>query len=241
MKNIYNISVFEEVFIPTKQIVKTQNQIIDHFSTNDFAYFHGIFAKKNRENGGDFFKQLILSEDLSYKADPEEARRNQLETYEKLSKMKKNQWKDHTYTADNRHTPRVHAKGFGWMQMGRQSRNNMFESYNQADLKSSQMSILVSYLGIKEFVEFYKKDLSLWDYLVKETGYAKADLKQKAKQIIYEPKHEITTLINGILVENMMDWKSTTAITIKEWNKLDKEIDFLIGQFRKGLFQKIVN
>ena len=64
---------------------------------------------------------------------------------------------------------------------------------------------------------------------------------KKDKTKVYEPKHEITTLINGILVENMMDWKSTTAITIKEWNKLDKEIDFLIGQFRKGLFQKIVN
>ena len=237
MKNIYNISVFEEVFIPTKQIVKTQNQIIDHFSTNDFAYFHGIFAKKNRENGGDFFKQLILSEDLSYKADPEEARRNQLETYEKLSKMKKNQWKDHTYTADNRHTPRVHAKGFGWMQMGRQSRNNMFESYNQADLKSSQMSILVSYLGIKEFVEFYKKDLSLWDYLVKETGYAKADLKQKAKQIIYGipfgmKKPELERRTKYLSIEKILEVELLKTLI----NRRDEEYIKIQEELKNGLY-----
>ena len=185
MKNIDNISVFEEVYVPAREIIRSQNLIIDHFSTNDFAYFHGIFANKNRENGGHFFKELISTEDLSHKIDPEEARKNQLETYEKLSKLKKNQWKDHTYTADNRHTPRIHAKGFGWMQLGRQARNKMFEGYYQADLKSSQMSILVSYLGINEFIDFYKSDKSLWDYLAKETGYSKSELKQKAKQIIY--------------------------------------------------------
>ena len=61
---------------------------------------------------------------------------------------------------------------------------------------------------------------------------------KKDKTKVYIPKHEIASLINGILLENMLDWKSTTAITTKEWNKLSKEVDFIMGQFKKGLFIK---
>jgi hypothetical protein len=59
-------------------------------------------------------------------------------------------------------------------------------------------------------------------------------MKDKTK--VYMPKNELTKLIDGLVIENMLDWKSTTSVTTKEWNKLNKELDFLIGQFKKGKF-----
>ena len=59
---------------------------------------------------------------------------------------------------------------------------------------------------------------------------------KKDKTKVYMPKNELTRLIDGLVIENMLDWKSTTSVTTKEWNKLNKELDFLIGQFKKGKF-----
>ena len=50
---------------------------------------------------------------------------------------------------------------------------------------------------------------------------------------IYKTKYDLTGRINGLIIDNMRDWKSTKTITIKEWNKLDKEIDYCVGEYLK--------
>jgi hypothetical protein len=58
------------------------------------------------------------------------------------------------------------------------------------------------------------------------------------KDVVYKPKQELTSFLNGLIIDNMRDWKSTTAISVKEWNKLDKELDFCIGQYIKKHYIK---
>ena len=55
------------------------------------------------------------------------------------------------------------------------------------------------------------------------------------KEKVYIPKQEMTRDINSIIIPNMMDWKSTTSVTIKEWNKLNKELDLYIKNYLKRL------
>ena len=51
------------------------------------------------------------------------------------------------------------------------------------------------------------------------------DLLEKQKQ---ELREKIRKGIQRILIENMLGWKSTTKVSMKEWKKLAKDINQLL-------------
>ena len=55
---------------------------------------------------------------------------------------------------------------------------------------------------------------------------------KKDRTKVYMPKSRLTRDIDALIIQNMLFWKSTTAVTTKEWNKLNKELDSLISKFK---------